>query len=457
MSHASELTGLALVILAAVLCGVLLSRFRQPAIVGYILAGILLGPTAFGVVESREKIEFLAELGVLLLLFLIGLELPISQIRLLWRRVGIVVLCQIAAGVGSSWVFSWFFGWSTGMSVLLGFVVALSSTAVVTKILLENNLIDSPPGKVTLGVLIAQDLAFVPMILVIPALSDGGWEVTRFWPSLLSVLILSCFILYLSQRERRGAVIRLPLSRLVAGHPDLTPLRGLAWCFGGATLAGVAGLTPAYGAFLAGIGIGASSEREALQKAVQPIESVLVMVFFLSIGLLIDFDFIFDNLGAVLSVLFLVVVFKTAVNIILLRLVGEPWPHALIVGILLAQIGEFSFVLGQTGLSVGLISDDVFRLILSVAALSLAITPLWMLVARRLLRLVIVGVTSGPEVVRAIFGGFSPQMMALWHWLCWVNPLRKKHSQTMRETEKETAQRSGKKGRKNPQNHASES
>ena len=451
MSHASELTGLALVVLVAVLCGVIASRFRQPAIVGYIFAGILLGPTAFGVVESREKIEFLAELGVLMLLFLIGLELPISQIRAMWKRVGIVALCQIAAGVGSSWVFSWFFGWSFGMSVLLGFVVALSSTAVVTKILLENNLIQSPPGKVTLGVLIAQDLAFVPMILVIPALADGGWGMDHLWPSLLSVVVLGGFIFYLSRREQRGMMIKLPLSRLASGHPDLNTLRGLAWCFGGATLAGVAGLTPAYGAFLAGIGIGASSERTALQKSVQPIESVLVMVFFLSIGLLIDFDFIFANLGAVLSVLFLVVVFKTVINILLLRLVGEPWPHALIVGILLAQIGEFSFVLGQTGLSVGLISDDVFRLILSVTALSLAITPLWMLVARRLLRLVIVGINSGPEVMRAVFGGFAPQMMALWRRFS--DPAQKRQSQSTVDTDEKPERKIRK--RKNPQKHGS--
>ena len=414
MSHVSELTGLALVVLAAVLCGAFFSRLRQPAIVGYILAGILLGPTALGVVESRGKVEFLAELGVLLLLFLIGLELPIAQIRTVWRRVVAVTLGQIAAGVVASWLFSLIFGWPFGMAVLLGFVVALSSTAVVTKILMENNLIHSPPGKVTLGVLIAQDLAFVPMILIVPALGNGHWDVPGILVVILSIIVLGAMIFHLSYRERHGKPIRLPLAGIATGNADLMPLRALGWCLCGSALAGVVGLTPAYGAFLAGIGIGASNESKAMRQAVQPIQSVLIMVFFLSIGLLIDFAFIIDNLGAVLSVLFLVVVFKTIVNIFLLRIFGESWPHAMIVGILLAQIGEFSFVLGQTGLVFGVISEDVFRLIVSVAALSLAITPLWMITARRLLRLVVIGVSSGPEVIRAVFGSFALPITGLW-------------------------------------------
>ena len=401
--YSSELTGLAIVILVAVLGGVMFSRLRQPAIVGYILAGILLGPSALGIVESREKIEFLAELGVLLLLFLIGLELPISQIGAMWRRVCAVTLCQIAAGVGASWLLSLFFGWPLGMAILLGFVVALSSTAVVTKILMERQLIHSPAGKTTLGVLVAQDLAFVPMILIVPSLTGTQWDTSIFWPIAISVAFLSLLILYLSQRRTPFA---LPLAKLVSGHPDLTTLRGLAWCLGGAALAGLVGLTPAYGAFLAGIAIGTSNENETMRRAVQPIQSVLVMIFFLSIGLLIDFKFIFNNLTAVLSVLFLVVILKTAINFVLLRAFGEPWTDAAIVSILLAQIGEFSFVLGQTGLAVGLISQDVFRLIIAVAALSLAITPLWLTFARGLLQLATMGGTdaSGTQVMNAVFG-----------------------------------------------------
>ena len=143
-------------------------------------------------------------------------------------------------------------------------------------------------------------------------------------------------------------------------------------------------------------------------RAIRPIQSILIMVFFLSIGLLIDLDFIYQNLALILLVLAVIVIAKTAFNIGFLHLAGQPWAHAVIAGILLAQIGEFSFVLGQTGLEHGLVTPEEGSLIVAVTALSLLISPVWLFTARRLMRITIIGVTSGREMIRLFFGRISP-------------------------------------------------
>ena len=408
MSTHTDLTGLAVVVLAAVICGVVMSRLRQPAISGYILAGILLGPSGLALVENRDQIVVLADLGVLMLLFLVGMELSLSGFKSVWRSALVATLLQIAGSVGATLALSLLFGWSLGLSVLLGFVIALSSTAMVIKMLEDMNILNTPLGKATVGVLIAQDLAFVPMMLILASLAGDGFGVFGMFRVGFSVVVLVLLILYLTRRRK----ISLPFASMVAGHRDLTPLRGLAFCFGAAALTGYLGLSPAYGAFLAGLVIGNSTERRAMMRGVQPIQSILMMVFFLSIGLLINLDFILANMGTVLLILFMVTVFKTGLNIGVLRLAREPWPHAFIAGMLLAQIGEFSFLLGQAGVSSGLIGREEGDLVIAVTALSLLISPLWLVIARRLMRFAILSTTSGREGARLLFGRQAPAVFA---------------------------------------------
>jgi CPA2 family monovalent cation:H+ antiporter-2 len=410
MSAYSELISLAVVMLAAAICGVAMTRFRQPAIVGYILAGVLLGPSALALVHDRGQISTLAELGVLLLLFLVGMELSLRGFKRVWRTALIATVLQIAASVGLTLALSLLFGWSLGLSILLGFVIALSSTAVVIKMLEDMNILRTPVAQITVGVLVAQDLAVVPMMLTVDTLAGGSFDWLAVLKIGLSIVFLALLILYLSRRKK----VRLPFARLVVGNPDLTTLGGLAFCFGAAAATGLVGLSPAYGAFLAGLVIGNSTERPAILRSIRPIQSILIMVFFLSIGLLIDLAFIWNNLGTVLLILSVVIVFKTALNIGVLRLAGQPWAHAFITGILIAQIGEFSFLLSQSGVAAGLIGEAEMSLIVAVTALSLVISPLWLFTARRLLRIAILSVSSGREVVRLLFGRSAGRVFGAW-------------------------------------------
>ena len=376
----SNLTGIAIVALAALVCGMTMERIRQPAFVGYILAGLLLGPTAFGIVEDREQIDTIAELGVLMLLFVIGMELSIRLFLRLWKFVLMATGLQIFVAGSLTLLLSTILGWSFGMSILLGFVVALSSTAIGIKILEDTGELKSRTGLLSVGILIAQDLAFVPIILLLGIISVGETDYHGLLVLVGAMLMMAWLIWYLA----RGGKVQLPFVANVVRNVDLTPLGALTMCFGAAAVSGLLGLSPAYGAFLAGLVLGNSGERPAFVGSTRPIQSILMMVFFLSIGLLIDLPFILANIGTVLVLLFLVTVFKTAMNTTILKLLGQPWRQAFMVSVVLSQIGEFSFLLSKAGLEAGLIGDGVMRLVVAVTVLSLAVSPFWVVTSRRL-------------------------------------------------------------------------
>lgn len=397
MHGTGDLTGLALVMGAALLCGLGMRRLGQPPIVGYILAGVLLGPAGFGLVADRETIGFLAELGVLLLLFLVAMEMSLYAFREVWRVSAGATVLQIAAGVLLMVPFALLGGLAWGEAAVLGFVVALSSTAVVIKLLEQTNILRQPVGQLVIGVLIAQDLAVVPLLIAVTLLGPGtfsAWTAVKFVAALGGVAAL---VWFLARRKR----LVLPLTH-EGTPPELVALGGLAFCFGGAALTGLIGLTPALGAFLAGLVIGNSTARHPMIVSTRPIQGVLMMVFFLSVGLLIDFNFLADHWSALILLLLAVTVIKTALNIGILALLREPWPHAFIAGVLLAQIGEFSLVIAGAAERSKIISTGLAQTIVAVIAFSLLLSPLWLIATRRLLRVVIMGMTSLHDTLEAV-------------------------------------------------------
>ena len=394
------LTFVALVAVVALICGIALTRLRQPAIVGYIVAGVVLGPSGFGLVEDRAQINALAELGVLMLLFLIGMELNLRALKPVWRIAALGATLQVVVSLAVMLLLSRVLGWPLGLAVLLGFVVAISSTAVAIKMLDDIGELRSPVGRIAVAVLVAQDLAVVPMMLALNAMAPGaGFDAASLLPMAAAVGFLVPFVWYLSSHQG----IRVPLSRWVVRDNDLRPLAALAYCFAAATASGLVGLSPAYGAFLAGLLIGNSVDRRVMMRATHPIQSVLLMVFFLSIGLLIDLDYIWEHLGSVIVLLLVITLGKTAMNIGVLRLLGEPWPRAFLVGVVLGQVGEFSFVLAALGLSNGLIGGDDYRLVVAVIALSLMVGPLWLDVTRRLHALAATGISTADGLMAELY------------------------------------------------------
>jgi CPA2 family monovalent cation:H+ antiporter-2 len=379
--HGTSLIELVIVASTALVLGIALTSLKQPAIVGYIFAGVVLGPSALGLIHDREMVTELAELGVLLLLFVIGLELSLRAFRRVYRVAVLCALFQIMISLGGAALLGLGFGWSPLLIVIVGFALALSSTAVAIKLLDDIGELRSDVGRIAVGVLIAQDLAVVPMLLVVAGLAgEGGFSVGAVLKLLVAVGLLVAMIAYLTRRER----LNMPFAGLLDENVELTALTALAFCFGAALLSGAVGLSPAYGAFLAGLWLGNSNARTSVLESVLPIQGVLLMVFFLSIGLLLDLAFLLDNWAEVLVLLLVVTLVKTGLNVGILRLLGEPWPRAWLTGVTLGQVGEFSFVLVAAGVNVGAVDGEAQRLINTVIALSLMTSPFWLFTARRM-------------------------------------------------------------------------
>ncbi len=394
MHVSSPITIIAVVALVAVLWGGVAFRLRQSPLIGYIIAGIVLGPSGLSLVEDRETVALLAEFGVLTLLFVVGMELDLRRFVNAWRVVVLTALAQIAGSVGLLLLLHVVLGWSLGLAILLGFVVSLSSTAVVIKMLESSGELSSPAGRISVGVLIAQDIAVVPMMLVLSSLAAEGFTPLDLLRVLFSVSFLALLIWILVRRK-----VRLPLGKIVVGNADLAPLVTLAYCFGGAALSGLVDLSPAYGAFLAGLLIGNSDYRGVMLHAVHPIQSVLMMVFFLSTGLMLDPSFIWLNLQVILVLLFIVLVFKTLLNIGVIRLLSGSWSLAILAGVALAQIGEFSFLLAETGIRYRLISQADAQVVATVTVFSLVFSPFGMIGARRLHARIEAGRTSWRDML----------------------------------------------------------
>jgi CPA2 family monovalent cation:H+ antiporter-2 len=400
--HGADLTGLAITAAAAVLAGLALRRLGQPAVVGYILAGIALGPSAAGLVSRSAEVGRLAELGVILLLFLIGMELSLKTFVRVLRPAALTALGQIAASLAIAYGFGWALGWPVAQSLVIGFIIALSSTAVAITVLDQIGELRGPVGQITIGVMIAQDIAVVPILVLVESLgAKGGSPVGIALRIVIAVGLLALLIAWLTQRGK----LTLPFSRQLEGKVDLMTLAALAICFAAASVSGVLGLSPVYGAFCAGLVLSSSTLRTEMVHVTEPVLSVLMVVFFLSVGLLIDIGYVWANLGTVLLFTLAVLMLKSALNVALLKLVGEPWERALQGGLIMAQIGEFSFVLAAAGLTAGALSSGGHRLAIAVIAASLLLSPVWADAVRRFQALAQAGITDWRECLAEGYAG----------------------------------------------------
>lgn len=395
-----ELIPIAIVALVALLCGLVMARLRQPPVVGYIIAGVVLGPSFLGLVENEESVALLAEMGVLMLLFVVGMELSLRAFRRVWKIAIATTALQIIGTLAVMYLIGKVMNWPPAAVLLLAFVIALSSTAVAIKMLDDIGELRTPTGRVAVGILIAQDLAVVPMMLILEVAAAGDFDLMLLGRIALSVALLAILIMWLSRRRR----VNLPEPGVVKFHPDLMPVLGLAVCFGAATASGLLGLSPAYGAFLAGLTIGNSNLRTGMLETVMPIQGVLMMVFFLSVGLLIDVALIWENIGIIVTMLLVVTVLKTVLNVGILRALRLPWTEAMVTGLVLAQVGEFSFLLAGAGVRMEIIEIGDFRLVITVTALSLAISSLWLAAARRLQNAALSKSAPARQVLSLLYG-----------------------------------------------------
>lgn len=411
--HGFPLTEIAVVIVMAVLAGLGLMRLKQPPLVGFILAGVILGPTGFGVISNNENVTALAEMGVLVLLFFIGIELSLKAFVSTLRPAIAVALGQLAAAMALGGAIAWLTDSTLPEAVILGFIIALSSTVVAMKMLDDMGALRRLPGRITVGVLIAQDIAVVPMLILISSFGGGEFDALSLSIKIVvAVGLLGALLWWLG----RSPKLKVPFDDAVGDNVELLALAALGLCFGAAAISGVFGLSPAYGAFIAGLVVGNSTLRNRVIPVVEPIQSILLVVFFLSIGLLIDLSFIWENLAVVLAAALLVIAIKTVLNVVLLRLAGFDRETALVGGLSMAQIGEFSFVLAAAGFSAGALGYDIYRLSIAVTAITLLLSPAWMSLMHRLEEVAVGNYNSYREALSEAYQGELENVGEGWWW-----------------------------------------
>ncbi len=394
-------TDIAIVILLAALAAVFSSKLKQQPFIGYVLAGVIMGPSVLGILDNEEDIRFFAELGVILLLFILGMELPLRTFRNIYRQALTSTLALVLLSFALTFLVGHMVDLSLKERIVYGFIMSLSSTAVAVKLLDGVDMLNNVTGQLAISILIAQDLIFIPMIMAINAMgadADGfSWILAS--KIVAAMVLLVGLVMFLSKRQR----VRLIFEKSVERHSDLIPVAALAWCFAGAGLSEWAGMTPAYGAFLAGLVIGNSHSKDKVLPRIEPMQSVLLMVFFLSIGLLIDLDIIAQHFKSIMVLLVSVLVFKTFVCIVLLRVFmpNEHWGSSFIAGLTISQIGEFSFILAATALNNGILNNESYKIIIAIIALNLAVSPIWMAVMRRFVQVSYVDKTA-PTFMEAL-------------------------------------------------------
>jgi CPA2 family monovalent cation:H+ antiporter-2 len=398
--HTSSLTSIAIVMGLALFLGLFFERFKQPSIMGYILSGVLLGPSGFAVIRDRNGIELLAELGVLMLLFLLGLELSLRSFKSVLIKSFMITFGQIILSGLLMSVLGFMFNLSSGLVVVMTCALALSSTAVTIKMLENNNELRTDVGKVTVGVLIAQDLAIVPMMVILKSMGSSSWSMDIVYKLVASIAVLAFLIWFFSRREK----IKLPIGSCFRDSPDLIPLAGLALCFGSAAITGLLGVSAAYGAFLCGLVLGNTTERHVLVESTKPIQTILLMIFFLSIGLLLDLEYIASHWIKVSVLLIVITVGKTVLNIGLVNFFKKKWQLSFIAGLALSQVGEFTFLMTSIGFDAGLIDSEGQKLIISLTALSLALSPFWFNAAKRMHDQAPKGVENLSILMKTVYG-----------------------------------------------------
>ncbi|MFZ8924872.1 MAG: cation:proton antiporter [Candidatus Puniceispirillaceae bacterium] len=372
--HESELLTTTFLMLSAVSFGLILRWLKQPPLVGYILAGLALGPAGLGLVDYSDEISSLAEFGVILLLFIIGIELSVKAFLRVLQPAVVATLGQIACCILLAISVKSYFGWTLPQILLIGFVLTLSSTAVALMVLQGLGQLRTHAGQLTVGVLVAQDIAVAPMLVF----AQSGADVFQQWPLLLvriviALLVLAGLLVWIGKTARQ----RLPLATLLEGNVELAILFSLGACMLAASLTGTMGLSPVFGAFCAGLALSHTNLRKAVLDAILPLQSLLLVVFFVSIGLLVDLDYVKSHWGVIAAVTLGVLFIKTLFGWALLSLGGEPVGRALVSSLVTPQIGEFSFVLTTSGVASGIFNGFEADFLLAVIAASLFISPIW--------------------------------------------------------------------------------
>ncbi|MDT0293444.1 cation:proton antiporter [Mesonia ostreae] len=350
----------------------LLQKLKLPSILGFLITGIIIGPYGLSLVTAVHQVEIFAEIGVILLLFVIGLELSIKQLILIKKTVFIGGLLQVSLTVGIAALAANVFGASWDKAVFMGFLVSLSSTAIVLKVLQDKNEISAAHGRNALGILIFQDIIVVPMMLVTPIMAGNSDDITG---SIIGLLVKSLIVVAITYVLARYVVPKLMYLVAKTRSKELFILTTITICFAVAYLTSMAGLSLALGAFLAGLIISESEYSHQATSIILPFRELFTSFFFISVGMLLNIGFFVENVSMVLLLVVGVMVLKTLATAIAVVVLKYPIKTVLLTALALSQVGEFAFILATIGMDNNLLNDNVYQYFLAISICSMLLTP----------------------------------------------------------------------------------
>ncbi len=389
MHHSQDLIAtIAIAFSLALGFGLLAHQFRLPPLVGYLLAGMLIGPFTPGYVADTGLAPQLAEIGVMLLMFGVGIHFSIEELLSVWKVAVPGAIGQVVLTIGATLVVTTLWDWPVGHGIVFGLALSVASTVVVLKALETLGVLDRRIGRITVGWLIVEDLIMVVALVLLPAFADqlGGKSTTSgpLWRVLgETALEVAAFLVVMLVGGRRVVpwllrIIERTGSREIFVLGVLAVSIGIA--YGSAELFGV---SLALGAFLAGVVVNESEFSHRAAEEALPLREAFAVLFFVSVGMLVDPHIFIDEIDKVLLTVFLIVAVKTAAVLVLMRGLDGKTEGALVVGLGLAQIGEFSFILADLGLSLGIMTENARALLLAGALVSITLNPLLLRMVQR--------------------------------------------------------------------------
>lgn len=366
------LQDLVVILIATIAILPLCRALRLPSLVGFVGAGVLIGPYGLQLIREVNNVRTLAEIGIVLLLFTIGLEFPLHRLRQMSRIMflggGLQVIGTIAVGAAIVGLL----GLPLPQAMLFGFLISLSSTAIVMKVLSDSRETNSPHGKIAVGLLVFQDLSFVPMMLLLPVLTGTGQEGTAETLKQLAVALVSIAAIIAGGKY----LIPFLMRQIVRLHSrDVFVLGVILVSLGSAYLTSLAGLSLALGAFVAGLVLAESEFHHQIFADIIPLRDLLGSFFFISIGMLLDIGRAIESPGVLASATAALICIKLVIVVAVVSLLQFPIRTALLAGMALAQVGEFSFILGRTGYEAGLIDIGLYQGFLATTIMTMVATP----------------------------------------------------------------------------------
>lgn len=359
-------------------------KLRLPAVVGFLLTGVLSGPHGFGLIKTVNDVQMLATVGIVLLLFTVGMEFSIKKIIKYKKYFFIGGMLQVFATVAVFFLISKvFYGSSWGGAIFVGFLISLSSTAIVLRALNEKGDSDTPHGRLILGTLIFQDIIAVPMMLLLPVLAGAGdgFDMAHVYTFVIGIVVLATMS-FIAFKFVPHLLYYVTKTR----NRELFLLTVLTICFAIAWVTSSVGLSLSLGAFLAGLVISESDYSDEAIGNVLPFQEIFTSFFFVSMGMLLDIGYVAQQPFLIVLMAALVMGVKSLIAGSSALVMGMPLRSAVLAGVTLSQVSEFSFVLAVSGMKFGLASDDYYQLFLAVSLLTMAVTPMLMGLSRSLIK-----------------------------------------------------------------------